>query len=134
MLVKPDLVSSLLLVVTIGVAFVLHGIISTLRILRSVESEFYLFPRLPVDPENHHRSHLQGHRTLIGLPNIPYFLLPDNAGIKLSRLHMQKEGWKGRWTHLDTSYLTVNPFRFTSFRERWMGCLSGSVFPTFSFH
>jgi len=33
---------------------------------------------------------------------------------------------------MDTSYLTVNPFTFTSFRERWMGCLSGSVFPTTS--
>jgi len=39
MLVKPDMVSPFLHVVTIGVAFVLHRIISTLRILRPVESE-----------------------------------------------------------------------------------------------
>jgi len=49
MLVKPDMVSPFLHVVTIGVAFVLHRIISTLRILRPVESEFYLLPRLPVE-------------------------------------------------------------------------------------
>lgn len=98
MLVKPDMVSPFLHVVTIGVAFVLHRIISTLRILRPVESE----SASQASSRNHHCSHLQGHRTLISLPSILYFLLPDIPGIKLSRLHMQKEGWKGRWTHLWT--------------------------------
>jgi len=43
-----DMVSPLLIVATIGLAFVLHRIIGALRILRSVELEFYLLPRLPV--------------------------------------------------------------------------------------
>jgi len=46
---EPDMMSPLLLVVTIGVVFVFHRIIGTLRILRSVESELYLLPSLPVE-------------------------------------------------------------------------------------
>lgn len=43
------MVSPLLLVVTLGLAFALHRIIGALRILHSVESEFHLLPPLLVE-------------------------------------------------------------------------------------
>jgi len=45
---KRDMMSPLLLVATIGLAFALHRIIGALRLLRSVELEFYRLPRLPI--------------------------------------------------------------------------------------
>ena len=92
------MVSPFLHVVTIGVAFVLHRIISTLRILRPVESE----------------SASQASSRILKIIIVATFKVTerwlafqvssifDIPGIKLSRLHMQKEGWKGRWTHLWT--------------------------------